>query len=501
MSQELLDVLCRNDFSVFFQRAWQEMEGGEYIHNWHIDCIAEYLELAHEGKEKRLIINIPPRTAKTLLVNVAYRAWLLGRNSKEQIISVSYSQMLSESIAYKTQMLMRTDWYKRVFPGTRLDPNQQAKRSFMTTDGGECYSTSVGGTVTGKGAGYIIIDDAVNPGEALSDVQRHNVNEWLDNTIFTRLNDYRTGRIIMIMQRLHAADPTGHLLERGTWTHVKMPAYTEVPLSFNPKNHYHYQGYLHEARLDEGILTELEESLGGYAYAGQYLQDPVPMGGGDFTEEMINYFSAARFDPHDCNMYITVDPAKSKNEGADYTAMVVWALAPDQNFYNVDGVRRRMKGVEKIDCLFKLHKKWLQLSGKPAKVGYEQVGLAEDVHYIKEHMNRIGYRFPIEELRPPARMSKEDKIRRMIPFFQDGRIWMAEDIYHKNEKGLSENLINVIVKQELLLFPRAKHDDYTDAMAMLWDMGYTFPQLRAYITSHSTYGNINMNEQINVLDM
>ena len=147
------------------------------------------------------------------------------------------------------------------------------------------------------------------------------------------------------------------------------------------------------------------------------------------------YFSVAKFDAHGCNIYITVDPAKSKNEGADYTAMVVWALAPDQNYYIVDGIRRRLHGREKVEVLFSLHKKWLSLSGQPPKVGYEQVGLAEDIHYIKEHMNTINYRFSITELIPPRKFSKVEKIKRLAPFFAAHKIWLPEDLYHKNDAG------------------------------------------------------------------
>lgn len=498
MDIETFDALTRNDFSVFFQRAWTELEPQDYDHNWHIDCLSEYLQESYNGKYKRLIINVPPRTGKTLLVNICFTAWLLGREPGLRVIGVSYSQRLSEKIAYKTRLLMESEFYKSIFPNTNLDQSQSQKSNFMTTSGGGRFSTSVGGSLTGEGGDYIILDDPMNPAEALSDTVRVNSNEWVDQAIYSRLNVPSEGRIIVIMQRLHSDDTTGHLLSTGEWELVKMPAFSKKEISYSPNSTYNYEGFLHENRLNKETLSSLESSMSGYAYAGQYSQDPVPAGGGDFTKNMINYFSSSRFDASDCNIYITIDPARSKNQGSDYTAMCVLALAPDQNFYLIDGVRKRMKGLEKIHTLFELHRKWHAKTKKPPKVGIEQVGLAEDIHYMKAHMEEVSYRFPLNEIKPPPRTSKEDRIRRLIPFMEQGRIYFAEDIYYKNEKGLSENLINAIVEKELLLFPRSQHDDFIDALSMIFDMSYIFPQLKSFSFNSSIEMPI---DQVDVFDL
>ena len=499
MDKQTFDALCRRDFSVFFQRAWREIEGQDYAHNWHIDCLAEYLQACYEGRCNKLIVNVPPRTAKTMLVNICYTAWLLGQDPGLRIIGISYAQRLSEKIAYRARLLMESEWYQALFPATQLDPNQSQKASFLTTKGGGRFSTSVGGTATGEGCHIMLIDDPVNPAEAISDRQRLNTNEWLDQTIYSRFDNPKDAKIVLIMQRLHADDPTGHFMETGNWTLVKMPAFTEEQMAYRPGDYeYKYKGFLHEERLDGDVLEEMHSAMGAYAYAGQYLQDPVPIGGGDFTRDMLMYFNSATFDAHQCNLYICVDPAKSKNEGADYTAMVVWALAPDQNYYLVDGLRERIAGKEKVMALFALHRKWLERCGRSAQVGYEQVGLAEDVSYIHDHMNQINYRFSIQEIKPPPKMRKEDKIRRLAHYFADRRIWLPEDLYRKNEKGLSENLINVIIEQELLLFPKGKHDDFIDGMSMLFDMNPVFPELQQFRVAE-TFGYEN--EPFSVLDL
>lgn len=452
------------------------MESCEYSHNWHIDCLCEYLQNVYEGKTKRLIINVPPRTSKTLLVNIAFTAWLLGREPSMKIIGISYAQRLSEKIAYKCRLLMETKWYQELFTDTQLDPNQSQKANFLTTKGGGRFSTSVGGTLTGEGADILLIDDPMNPDEALSDVKRINANDWIDQAIYSRLNNPKEGKIVVIMQRLHSDDTTGHLLSTGKWLLVKMPALTNTTLTFKPRDYeYSYNGLLHEDRLPKDVLDELQESMGSYAMAGQYLQEPVPLGGGEFKSDYLNYFNSDTLDVQPCNLYITVDPANSKKKTSDYTAMVVWALAPDQNYYLIDGIRERLNPTERIDRLFELHRKWNKKTGKPPRVGYEKYGMMSDTHYIQQKQNVESYRFPLTEIH--SGMQKEERIRRLIPIMERGQMWLPNNLYYKNIKGLQENFINVIVEQEILLFPFATHDDFIDAMAMIIDMNPIFPSL------------------------
>ena len=499
VTQREFDAACRNNFSVFFQRAWREIEPSPYKHNWHIDCIAEHLEAVEAGEIKRLIINVPPRTGKTLLTNIAFPAWYMGRNPGKSVIGISYAQRLSEKISYKNRMLMETEWFKELFPDCKLDPNQAQKSSFMTTKKGGRFSSSVNGTLTGEGANCLIIDDPVNPEEALSDVKRVKANEWIDQAIYSRLNDPENDTIIMIMQRLHSDDPTGHFIDKGEWTHLKLPAYTNKPLTIDSSfTKFSYLDYLHEERMGKAVLEDLENSMGSYAFAGQYLQEPVPIGGGEIKKDWLNYFQSLSFDAKNCNIYITVDPATSKKKTSDFTAMCVWALAPDHNYYIVDGVRERLNPTERIQVLFDLHRKWNEKCGRPPKVGWEQYGMMSDIHYIQEKQADENYRFAVQEIK--SKMQKEERIRRLIAPMERGQIWIPNDLYYKNHKGLPENFMNAIVEQEMLLFPFSAHDDFLDSMAMLFDMNPTFPKIGDFHTdSGLSWGEDISN--INVLDM
>ena len=127
--------------------------------------------------------------------------------------------------------------YQRLFR-TRLSPQKQSVQEFVTTAQGYRLSTSVGGILTGRGADYIIIDDPMKPNEALSDALRRGANQWFDNTLFSRLNDKRTGRIMLIMQRLHEDDLVGHVLERLDWEVLAFAAIAEQYEEFVIENPY-----------------------------------------------------------------------------------------------------------------------------------------------------------------------------------------------------------------------------------------------------------------------
>ena len=214
VSQKEYQMFLRTDFAAFVERSFYELyPETKYLHNWHIEVIAAALEECRMGESPRLIVNVPPRSLKSHMTSIAFPAFLLGHNPAAQIICASYAQDLADKLAGDCRSLMMAEWYQELFPATRLATRRSAVHDFMTTKKGSRLATSVGGVLTGRGADFIIIDDPLKPDEALSDVQRRNVNDWYDHTLISRLNDKRTGCIILIMQRLHEDDLVGHVLQ------------------------------------------------------------------------------------------------------------------------------------------------------------------------------------------------------------------------------------------------------------------------------------------------
>jgi hypothetical protein len=177
MSEDLTrseyEALLRQDFTTFIARCFHELNPqAELAMNWHLEVIAAKLTEVRRGTIKRLVINLPPRHLKSLMASIAFPAWCLGHDPSAQILCVSYAQDLADKLARDCRSIMIRPWYRRIFP-TRLAPHRHAVQEFVTTRQGYRLATSTGGVLTGRGADFILIDDALKPEEALSETQRH----------------------------------------------------------------------------------------------------------------------------------------------------------------------------------------------------------------------------------------------------------------------------------------------------------------------------------------
>src|SRR5438034_3093534 len=273
------ETLLRQDFVTFAARCFQDLNPqAELAMNWHIEVIAAKLTAVREGKIRRLIINVAPRSLKSLLASIAFPAWCLGHDPSAQILCVSYAQDLADKLARDCRSIVMSPWYRQIFP-TRLAPHRQAVQEFITTRQGYRLATSTGGVLTGRGADIILIDDPLKPEEALSDAQRKAANEWYDHTLYSRLNDKRHGAIVIIMQRLHEDDLVGHVLAQEGWEILSFPAIAEkdeehrIETILEPRRFTRRQGEaLHPDREPLEVLDRIRRTIGEHNFAGQYQQ-------------------------------------------------------------------------------------------------------------------------------------------------------------------------------------------------------------------------------------
>lgn len=485
-----LNEACRLSFDTFAMRAFASVEGeaARYEWNWHIGCIAEHLEAVRTGQIKKIIINIPPRTLKSYLVSSAFPAWVLGLEPYSKFIMTSYSASLAEDHIVNCKNIIKDDWYRQCFPEMLIDPKKDTANDFKTTSRGRYYGAGILGTITGKGADYVLCDDPLKPDEALSDTIRVETNKAIRNTLFSRFNDPRVGRFILIMQRLHEDDPTGHLLKDGGYHLLKMPAEAvdrPTIITLGEKFWTMKRGdLLFPARFSREILDEKRRDMLDYNFVGQYLQEPVPLSGGEFRDTWIQYYDKTGIKAKEMNVYILCDAAggedtqKKKKKKSDFTTFMVVGLHNDNNYYLLDAVRDRLNPTERIEKLFDLHRTWNGLTGKPPKVGYEKYGLMTDTHYIREKQKQTGYRFAMTEL--GGSMAKEERIRRMIPDLQTGRWWFPDSLNYTDYEGRTIDLVREIVKSEMGTFPRARYDDMLDALTRIYDteMQAVFPKIK-----------------------
>jgi hypothetical protein len=249
-----------------------------FLMSWHLDLLAEHLEAVRRGEITRLMVNMPPRSLKSLTVSVAWPAWLLGKAPNTKIMAASYAQMLAEKNSMDCRAVMQSRWYQALFPATRLSREQNEKHKFTTTKRGMRMATSIWGSATGEGGDVLIADDPMNPLQAQSPATRQMVRDWFDHTFTTRLDDKRNGAMVLVMQRLHVEDVCGHLLERGGWEHVCLPALSDRPQSWFIGGRCFARGAgepLHEAREDADLIERARHDLGSLQFAAQYQQAPL----------------------------------------------------------------------------------------------------------------------------------------------------------------------------------------------------------------------------------
>jgi predicted phage terminase large subunit-like protein len=342
-------TLLRQDFSSFVARCFYDLNPQtEFAMNWHIEVIAAKLTAVRQGKIRRLIINLPPRSLKSLMASVAFPAWCLGHDPSAQILCVSYAQDLSDKLARDCRSIMMSGWYRRIFP-TRLAGHRPAVGELVTTAQGYRLATSNGGVLTGRGADMILIDDPLKPEEALSDARRQAANEWYDHTLYSRLNDKRHGAIVIIMQRLHEDDLVGHVLAQEPWEVVRFPAIAEadevheIATMLEPRTFTRRRGEaLHLEREPLDTLDRIHRTIGEYNFAGQYQQSPAPLGGGLVKAEWFRRYSAKELLETFERIVQSWDTANKATELSDFSVCTSWGIK-GKDLYLLGVLRRRLE--------------------------------------------------------------------------------------------------------------------------------------------------------------
>lgn len=331
----------------FARRGWQVLEPTTpLLVNWHHELLAEYLTLAAEGRIRRLIFNIPPRFTKSRFATVLWPCWVWTRRSESSWIFGSYSAELSTEHSRDRRTVLQSEWFQRLW-GARVKfaKDQDRKTVYQNLARGKMFSTSVGGTVLGMGADDIVVDDPHNPRQVLSDVERLEAGRWYDQQLSTRLNDPATGVIVLIMQRLHEDDLTGHVLTQGDWTVVSLSAEAEqdetVRFPISGRVVERKQGDpLDATRFPRSVLAAQLRTMGAWAYAGQFQQRPVPLGGGIFKQDWFKKRwreLPAQFD----EVVQSWDCAFKDLKDSDYVAGGLWGRI-GATFVLIDQVREHL---------------------------------------------------------------------------------------------------------------------------------------------------------------
>ena len=437
-----LDTATAQHFSLFLRRVVATTSpGANYAHNWHIDAIAAHLMACASGDIRRLIINIPPRMLKSTMVSVAWPAWLLGQDARARIMVASYAQNLSTKHSTDCRLVMQSPWYKRVFPQTRLSADQNEKDKFVTTARGQRLAVSVGGSAIGEGGNILIADDPLNPLQAHQQSGRDAANAWFDHSFATRLDDKLRGAIVIVMQRLHADDLSGYLLEKGGWEHLCLPAVAPQTtcIQLGSFMYERQQGEaLHAAREPCSLLEATKREMGSANFAAQYQQAPMEQ-----SSALIHRAWFARFDEALQGRVIQSWDTGIKAAAAHDASACITFVQHEGMHYLIDVTQVRMEYPE-LKRLIVAHAERF----RPEAILMEDKASGQS---LLQDLKRET------QLPLVAQLPKGDKLSRLVrvsPMIEAGRVALA-----KERPWLAD------FEAQLLAFPHASHDDMVDAFS------------------------------------
>ena len=354
--------VVKESFMEFVREAWHVIEPSTvYEHNWHIELISEHLQEVYEGNIKRLIVNIPPRYMKSLLVSVFWPAWAWLSNPWLKWIFCSYSATLSSDHSEKRRMLISSSWYQKI-GGNKARLARNTTTEFRNVVGGEMIATSVGGSIIGRGGNIIVMDDAMDPSMAFSDAERTRALRWIDQGLMNRLNNKKKDKIVIVMHRLHDDDPVGHAESQSKdWVKLAVPnPATETVIYNMPKSKkkiiYKADDLLWPEREGAKEIADQRVILGPWAFAAQYQQSPTPLGGGILKKDWFRYYEQSDL-PSVMMMVVASWDLTFKKIGVSDVCGQAWGVSEIKRFL-LDQVKKKMSFLETLQAIQDLNNVW-----------------------------------------------------------------------------------------------------------------------------------------------
>jgi predicted phage terminase large subunit-like protein len=443
----VLRALLRSNFTAFVRKVFTTLEPGQaFVPNWHLDAIAYQLERVGRGEIKRSIINMPPRSLKSMTASVAFPAFVLGHNPARRIICVSYSGDLAKKHANDFRAVLEAPWYQRLFERTRIGQKDSETEIELTARGFR-LATSVGGTLTDRGGDLIIIDDPLKPDDAYSDAKRNAANEWFKNTLLSRLDDKRTGAIVIVMQRVHMDDLTGFVTSQSDeWEVLSLPAIAEVeeiiPISDTEVHRRCVGDALSPEREPLSVLENLKAQLGSDAFSAQYQQMPVPPGGAMIKRDWIKRFVELPVQRERSLILQSWDTASKGGPENDFSVCTTWFISRDRRWYLIDVWRKRVDYPElkaAVRILASEHaanRVLVEDAGAGTSLVQELLGDVDGILAVKPDRDKI------------TRLSVVSaKFESGLVFLPERAAWLAD------------------FEAELFAFPGSRHDDQCDSVS------------------------------------
>jgi len=381
----------RKSLRDYLEMAWPQIEPKRaFIPNYHIDAICDHLEAVTRGEIRRLVINVPPGTSKSITCSVAWPSWVWTHTPEAKWITASFSGIVSRRDALRARQLMEGNWYQERW-GRDWEPDKDSwsSMSYRNSKAGFRLAVTVGGGVTGEHADHQLVDDPIKPldarGARVDSTKLQICKEWWDETMATRVVDPATATRTIIMQRLHDQDLSGYVLATGDYVHLNLPMRYEprcavtvkhscslkedgkgratepTPLRTEAhpkgfKDHREEGDLLWPERFPEKIQSERKKEMGSRGVAAQDQQRPMPSGGGIFKREWVKFWKV-RPKGTGVEMIQSWDCAFKGLDDSDYVVGQVWARRGGEYFL-MDQTRDQMSVAPTCRAVQTMASKW-----------------------------------------------------------------------------------------------------------------------------------------------
>lgn len=460
---EIKASICQSSFYEFVKEFWGEVIQETPKWNWHIEYICDQIQLRMERVFEELprlddlVCNISPGTTKSTVFSVMLPAWGWTRMPSLKFICGSYAYTLAMEMSRKCRDIIKSDKYQAMFPEIMLRDDQDAKELFANTRGGYRYSVGVGGSVMGRHGHVIIVDDPIDPAEALSETVLKSVNHWMSETLPTRKVEKSVTVTMLVMQRLAQDDPSGMRIDKGGQSpvfHICLPAEETEDINPPELREKYINGLMDPVRLSRAVLEDSHAHLGDYGYAGQFLQRPVPRGGGMFQTGNIKY----DLTPPMNEMKSVVrywDLAASSGSKNDWTVGAKMGLDLGGRFWILEIIRFRLTTFARDRRI----RNTAERDGVGVRIGLEQEPASGGKSQAESTVRLLaGYVIQVDKV-GESQQSKERAADAFSSQVNGGNVYVPTGVVWVKE-----------LLMEMMYFPFGRNDDQIDACSGAFNM-------------------------------
>ena len=424
-----------------------------WVHRDICQRLENFVHQVARGESPRLMLFMPPRSGKSELGTRSMPPWALGQYPWMEIIATSYAASLANTFSRKAREIMRDPAYTHIYPEAILDKDNQAVEQWLTTDGGGYVAAGVGGSIVGKGAHILIIDDPTKGQvEAKSETIQEQIRDWYTGSAYTRLAP--GGGVLIIMQRWTEDDLAGWLLAedaskpddlKENWEVVRYPAIAEEDEKFRRKGEA-----LHAERYPLNALKRIRATLGERDFSALYQQQPLPASGDYFTEDMFHYYGIGECPPlSELNIYAAWDLAIGEKQRNDMSVGAYVGVCSQGLIWVLHMERCRINSLALAERIFELNSIY-----KPITTGFEKGHIEGTMGpFLEKMMLQRREFFPYDAL-PVGNQDKEARATTIRGLMQMKQVW-----WPKHDSNVAESVA------VMLRFPNGKHDDDVDAIA------------------------------------